>query len=109
MKNLFAIATATVLAAAVGTSAMAANDFGHIYVSPKIEAGKPLNIDLINVSAPAQLEIYGARGQLVSTQDLNAGVTTDLRIQSTQVPGGALTAVLKVDGQTVDTQSITRK
>ncbi|ARO15929.1 hypothetical protein BVG79_p1000127 (plasmid) [Ketogulonicigenium robustum] len=110
MKNLFAIATVAAIAATAGSTAFAAQDYGYIRINnEKIEAGKPLTINLVNTSAPATLDLYSAGGKLISSRDLNAGITTDVRYQSTQLPATGLTAVLKINDQVVDTKTISLK
>lgn len=110
MKNLFALTTATVLAATVATASFAAQSGGFIDTAEKISASQGLNIDLVNASSAAVLEVYtltnGAADQLVSSRDLAAGVHTDLRLSSPKTPTADLIAVLKINDQVVDSQII---
>ncbi|ARO14006.1 hypothetical protein BVG79_00654 [Ketogulonicigenium robustum] len=110
MKNVFTLATATVLAAVVGTASIAAQPGGFFQTADKIEPGKGLTFDVVNASSPATLEVYtsngGELGQLVSSQEVGAGATADIRLISTKVPASDLIAQLKINGDVVDSKLI---
>lgn len=102
------IALAAALLASTATVASANNSFP---AGLTLERGDVLELGTIAVDGNGVVEIYdyftGQQGELLAIEALNPGANADVRLTTGLPVTKDVLAVLKVDGQIVDTQHYT--
>lgn len=103
MIKTIALAAATVAATASIASAYNAFPFGETF-----DQTDTLELDFVRAESAGVVEIYdyhtGVRGALLGTEDVRAGVNTDVKIDLGHGANTDILAVLKVNGQDVLTK-----
>ena len=103
--------TATLALAAIAASATIAsasiNDLSNF--SMEQDRGNQVELGLVRATSDGVVEVYtfhkGEVGALLGSTDVHAGANTDVDVQIPRTGVDAI-AILKVNGQTVDTQEI---
>ncbi len=96
----FALIAATIAVTATGASASNYFENGRT-----LDAGDTIELGTVRADAGGVVEIYdyhtGQAGALLGSEQLNAGVNTNVRIDTGLPTNRDVIAVLKVDGETV--------
>ena len=95
-----ALIAATIVATASGASASNYFEYGRT-----LDAGDTLQLGTVRADAGGVVEVYdyhtGQAGALLGSEVLNAGVNTNVRIDTGLPANRDVIAVLKVDGEVV--------
>lgn len=102
------IKTLALAAATVAATASVANADTYFSFGESLDRSSTLELGLIRAESNGVLEIYderaGGLGQLLGTEELRAGANSDVRINLGTAPLSDVIAVIRVDGQIVETK-----
>ena len=102
------IKTLAIAAATVAMTASVASADSYFSFGQKLDNSSTLELGTVTAAADGIVEIYeyrgGDAGRLLGTEMVNAGANGDVRVHVGSGPNFDVIALLKVDGQVVDSQ-----